>query len=294
MTLSSTRSAFSALFGLFELIISSAAAASERIAVDAEGEGSALVVIPGLTSSPDIFRPFAEHVGEHQVHWVTLAGFDGVPAPDNLDAFTRPAADALGRYIVDNDLRDVRLVGHSMGGVIALMLAHDYPNRIDHVLIIDSVPYLAGLLRQGTTPENAAAGQLAMREQFAGMPRDAFLGMMRQGLPVQATSAESQAVVWDDIEASDQQAVAVAISEIYSGDFRAMLGQITSRVTVLIPHNAYVGTDADSLRARYADQYSSLARVSFRIIEDSRHFIMLDQPDAFADALQHFVQGDDQ
>ena len=279
---------------LFATLLSSAALASDRIVVDVIGEGDAVLFIPGLTSSPDVFTPFTKTLDGVHVHHVTLAGFGGVPAPDNLDAFTRPAADALAAYIESHDLTDVRLVGHSMGGIVALLVAADIPERIDSILIIDSVPFLAGLMQPGAEPEAMSERREAMRAQFDTATREEFLGMMRQGLPIQATSPESQAIVWADIERADQVAVAIAASEIFATDFRPVLDDVEAPVTVVVPHNPFTGMTAEFMADRYRGQYDSLDSVDIRIVDNSRHFIMLDQPEIFAAELNRFLTEDDQ
>ena len=41
---------------------------------------------------------------------------------------------------------------------------------------------------------------------------------------------------------------------------------------------------------RYSTLYAGLENVEFKIVENSRHFIMLDQPEAFAHELDVFVK----
>lgn len=262
-----------------------------RFEVETIGQGRPVVFVPGLTSSGEVFRPFVAGLEARESHLVTLAGFAGVPAPQDLSAFTSPAAESLAAYIEAEGMNDVVLVGHSMGGVISLMVARALPGRVEAVLIVDSVPFLAGLQNPAADPQSVAARRDAVRTQFETMGSDAYLAMMRQGLPVQATSQEAQQQVWRGIERSDQQAVAVAASEIFNTDYRGVLEGVEARVRVLVPHNAFTPVPAGQLAGRYRAQYEALDRFDLRVIEDSRHFIMLDQPSAFAAALSDFLEG---
>ena len=63
-----------------------------------------------------------------------------------------------------------------------------------------------------------------------------------------------------------------------------MLAKVSAPVTVLAAWSDGAPLSSDQLRAVYEDQYAGLADVDIRIIANSRHVIMLDQPDAFADA----------
>ena len=264
---------------------------ADRIVVEVEGEGTPVLIIPGLTSSPEVFKSALTHHPHTSIHWITLAGFAGVPAPTDLDEFVTPAANAIVDYIKKNDLKQIKLVGHSMGGVLSLMIAAQLPERVDSILIIDSVPFLAALFQPGADPELVKNNKATMRAQISNMSNTAFIAMMRQGLPRQATSPAAQARVWADIERADQQAVAVATSELFTTDYRPILKNIDAELSVIIPHNAYIGVTPEQLRDRYKDQYNGIENAEFHVIENSRHFIMLDQPEALSAAFNAFMEG---
>ena len=286
---------FAIVFGLFIGTAGSPASAeweSDRVFFNLEGAGRPVIVIPGLTSSPDVFKePLTElNAPDRAFHWATLAGFAGTSAPQDLTAYIQPAANELARYISDQNLHDVALIGHSMGGVISLLVAARETDRIDRILIVDAVPFLPGLLQVNANAEEAATGRAPMLAEFNALSDDQFAMRMRQGLPFQATSREAQAIVWADIERSDRHAIAIAMSEIFSTDYGYALPKITAKTTVLTPHNEYSPGSPESLLARYKTLYKGLADVELRAIENSRHFIMLDQPEVFAQEVERFLQ----
>ena len=264
-----------------------------RYALEVEGAGDVTYFIPGLTSSPRHFAAALESPLAGEARWITLAGFAGLPPAEPTESFVEAAVDAIANDIVAEDLRGIQIVGHSLGGVMALLLAERLPDRIDAVLIVDSVPFLPALFQPGITEAMAKSQADATRNQMSNMPREAFLGMMRQGLQRQATTLESQAEVFKDIEASDQTSIAVAMSDLMATDYSPRLKNISVPVTVLIPHNQFIGVEPDALRERYKALYAGLETGQFDIIEDSRHFIMLDQPAAFEAALKSFLEAND-
>lgn len=264
---------------------------SDRFVVETSGEGRPVVFIPGLTSSGAIFRDAGDQLINTQNHYVTLAGFGGQPAPENLEAFTGPAAEAIAGYIEAEDLNDITLVGHSMGGVISLMIAADLSHRVETILILDSVPFLAALGDPDADPDLVAQQRPLIEAQFGAMNEEQYLAMMRQGLPVQATSQEAQVRVWIDVAASDQTAVAVAAAEIFSGDFRPILPDVSASVTVMVPYNAYAQLSEEVWLERYETLYDGIDDLDMRLVNDSRHFIMLDQPEIFFDTLNALVGG---
>lgn len=267
------------------------AVASDRLTVERAGapDGPAVVFVPGLGTPSEVFEPFAAALQDADAHLVTLAGFGGAPAPEALDPFLGPAADALVEHLNAAGVSDAVLVGHSLGGQVALMAAGRAPDRVAHVLLIDSAPFFAGLMQPGADPAAVTARRDAMAAQMAAMPREAFLAMIRQGLPIQAQAPEHQARVMGWVEASDQRAVAVASAEIFAGDLRSHLDAVRAPVTLVYPQTP--GFDPAEIARRYAAQYERLERFDMRPVADSRHFVMLDQPERFAEELERVLNG---
>jgi len=95
--------------------------------------------IPGL----------AEH---HQVWAVDLKGHGSSPAPPDGRYSPHDHAEAVHRLIVREDLRALTLVGHSMGGGIALLLALRLlsEGRLERLILVSSAAYpqpLPGFIR---------------------------------------------------------------------------------------------------------------------------------------------------
>ena len=267
---------------------------ANRFQVETTGKGRNMMIIPGLASSPDVFKGVlgdAVKTG-NTIHWITLGGFDGAPTPEPLSPFVQPAADALTGYVRENKFQKVALIGHSMGCVLSLLIAAQHPDAIDRILIIDSVPFLAALMQPGVSTEQMSARRIPMQAQFDAMSDEQFIAVMRQGLPIQATSAEAQAQVFAGAQRSDRRAIAVAMSEVFTTDYRSLLPQIKAKVTVLVPHNSFSPGTSEQILERYRALYEGLENVEFKLVENSRHFIMLDQPQAFREAVDQFLQGD--
>ena len=255
--------------------------------------GRPVVFIPGLGSPGAVWDAAAASiVDSHDLHIVTLAGFAGLSAVDPIAPYVELAVGALADYLDEEGLQDAVLVGHSIGGQIALQLAAARPDAVGRVLVVDSAPFYAALFDPTVTPEAAAQYGAALRMRMAGMPREQYLGFAHQGIALQSITESGQKQVMGYMEASDQAAVAQAMGEVAGSDFRPILAKVGARVTVLAAWSDGAPYSSDQLRAIYEGQYAGLADVDVRIIVDSRHFIMLDRPDAFADALGGMLTGD--
>jgi N-formylmaleamate deformylase len=87
--------------------------------VEVSGSGRPVIFIPGLACSGSVWDSTVGHLnGRVQSHVVTFAGFAGVP-PVAQPSLTNVYAE-LVRYIVDNALESPVIIGHSLGGAMAL------------------------------------------------------------------------------------------------------------------------------------------------------------------------------
>lgn len=268
------------------LAVAAGAYGQDRLTVVRTGDpsGPPVVFIPGLATPGEVFDQAAASLPQADAHLVTLAGFAGVPAPDSVDPFIEPAAAALASYLEEHNITGALLVGHSLGGQVALIAVGQAPERTAGVLLVDSAPFFAGLMQPGADPATVTARREGMIERMSGMDREAFLAMMGQGLPAQAAGEAAQARIHEWVEASDQAAIAVASSEIFAGDLRGHLDAVEAPVTLVYPHGGMM--NPDEVARRYRAQYERLERFEMRPVADSRHFVMLDQPGRFAEELR--------
>lgn len=129
--------------------------------VTRSGHGRPVLFLPGLVTSGEVWKGVVDKLEPGiEAHMFTLAGFAGVPPVDGPFVETRLAA--IETYMKDRNIRDAVVIGHSLGGFLAMKLAIAEPDRIAKVVVIDSAPFLAGLMM------NAQAEPIAA--QFSGLP----------------------------------------------------------------------------------------------------------------------------
>ncbi|MGY6662227.1 MAG: alpha/beta fold hydrolase [Glycocaulis sp.] len=270
-----------------------AASAQDRFVVERHGDAGAQTVlfVPGLASSGQTWDGAVGDLGENaDIHVFTLAGFAGVPAVETgSDGFIASAAGAISDYIAQGGYSDVVLVGHSLGGQVALQVAARSSDAVSAVMVVDSVPFYARLFNPAATPEQAAASGEMFAAQMSNLPREQFLAMMGQGLPVQSLDTGFHATLTDWFAASDQETVALAFGEVSGSDFSPVLEEIDVPVLILAPWAPGAPVDAETLQTMYAAQYAPLENGSVEIVEGARHFLMIDQPAAFSARLARFL-----
>jgi len=100
----------------------------------AGGTGRTVVLLPGVYEPWRFLLPWARFLHERgvSVHVMPELGVNRGPIP--------AAAAALGRHLVDHDLRDVTLLAHSKGGLIGkLAMSHEDPDgRIVDMIAVNT------------------------------------------------------------------------------------------------------------------------------------------------------------
>ena len=117
-----------------------------RLYVEEQGKGAPVLLIHGFGPSTYTWRHVAPELAKtHRVIAVDLKGFGQSDKPFDSRYSVFDQAELLAQLIVDKDLRNLTLVGHSFGGGIALLLALEanerLEGRITKLVLLDSIAY---------------------------------------------------------------------------------------------------------------------------------------------------------
>lgn len=266
---------------------------SDRLSVEMVGHGSDVILIPGFGCSREAWRAEAERLkATHRVHLVQLAGFAGEPWTHGDRPFVQPVIDELARYVREQHLEAPAVIGHSMGGMSALMLAQQHPELVGRVMTVDSLPFFSALFGPTATVETArpfadqaAAGMLAA-------DTEAFRAGQAAGAAGYTRDPATQAKIVEWSLAGDRRAMAAAIREVMTTDLRPGLAVMTTPVWAPYASDADGGAPADAADAIWTREYAGLPGVRLIRVDGSRHFIMADQPARFAQIVDQFLAAD--
>ena len=254
------------------------------------GKGQPMLLIPGLTCPGAVWdETVAHYQRQYQCHIVSLAGFGGAaPAATLADPLLPAVRDQLLAYIATQKLTRPTIVGHSLGGFLALALSAARPEAIGPLVIVDSLPFLAAIQNPAATVETAKPQAAQMRQQMAHNPLPAAARRQMVAGMVTDTARQRQVARWG--AASDAPTAAQAMYDMYTLDLRADVARIQQPVLVLGSWAAYApyGSTKESTRAIFVQQYAKLPQVRIEMSEAGRHFLMYDdtawflaQADAF-------------
>lgn len=279
------------LSGLAILAVAAAPALAEptRFSVTVTGEGADVILVPGLGSSADVWTQTVEQLAPaHRVHLVQVSGFAGAEAGGNADGPVLPGlVEELAAYA--ETLDKPAIIGHSMGGLAAVELAAAHPDAVSRVMVVDSLPFY-GLMFSAQATVAAIAPQAAgLRDQLLAMDKATYDRGQDQSLNIMAKSPEALAKVKAWSVASDKSVVARALYDVMTTDARPRLSAITKPVTVVYAYDPQMGRTGAAVTAMYIDAYAGVEKSELKRIDGGYHFIMLDQPAAFAEAVTAFL-----
>ena len=159
--------------------------------------------------------------GHYRVHRVQIAGFGGEPARGNARGpVLAPVVEELHAYIAANHLRRPMVAGHSVGGLMTLMLARA-PSR-GRLAGADrrALPFYAMLFGPDATPASVEPQVAALRDSIAAMGDDVWRVQQAAAAARLASTTEGRERLLADSMASDRGVVARALYEDAVTDMR--------------------------------------------------------------------------
>jgi esterase len=103
------------------------------------GKGDPILILHGLFGNSDNWLPIARRLADdHLIYLADMRNHGKSPVDPvfTLDAMVEDVYE----FINDLGLRTISLIGHSMGGMVAMNFAMEYAHRVDRMAIIDIAP----------------------------------------------------------------------------------------------------------------------------------------------------------
>lgn len=250
-----------------------------------------LVLIPGLASSKAVWDGEVKLLGpSYRLHVLQVAGFAGAPVAGNASMPMLPGIVAeLHSYITAQKMHPV-VIGHSLGGLLGLMLANQHPEDVSKLVIVDSLPFYAVVFNPAATVEVVRPMAEKMKEQMIGESAEQFAATAQQTGSYMVNNADAQKLVAAAALASDRTVMANAMAEDMTTDLRGNVASIQTPTLMLYPYDAAAQPDPAKIDDVYQTAYKPMLNAKLVRIDGSRHFIMYDQPAKLNDAIMAFLK----
>ena len=247
------------------------------------GKGKqAILFIPGFASSGEVWNETkTAFEKDFTCYTLTMAGFaDAKPYPS--PSFENWKA-GIATYIKTNKIEKPIVIGHSMGGGLALALAADYPDLIGKIVVVDALPCLAALSNVSfKSKENNDCSPMVA--QMTAMNETQFYEMQKQAMPRLLQDASKLEMVVDWSVKSDRKTFAQMYCDFFNTDLRERISTVKCPSLILLESNFI------NLKPAIEEQYKNLKTANFQYANKGLHFIMYDDKDWYLVQLNNFIK----
>ncbi len=250
------------------------------IIISGQGEQS-IIFIPGFASSGEVWdQTKSMYEKDFTCYTLTMAGFAGVkPQPEAT--FTN-WENSIARYIKENNIEKPILIGHSMGGGLALAIASDYPELIGKIIVVDALPSLAALMNPTFKVEEKIDCS-AMVNQMSSATDEQFYQMQKMSIPRLLADNSKQELVVDWSVKSDRKTLAEIYCDFSNTDLREKIKTIDCPTLVLL--QGYF----KNVKSAIEEQYKNLRNANLQYSNKGLHFIMYDDREWYLNQLHDFI-----
>lgn len=271
-------------FTIFLLFFITIGYSQKAIHVTKTGTGNPVIFLPGFTSPGSVWDETIQNINtKHEYHVVSYAGFNGLASIGT--PWYESIRNQLIEYIKQENLENITVIGHSMGGNLAVEIAAGLPDRVKSLMLVESIPCMRELMMPGV-PASSLQYDSPYNNQVLNMPKDDF-AQMASGMSQNMTFNQGKAKLLTDwTTQADRKTYVYGYTDLLKLDLRDQLSSIKARTIIL----GASFPDKNLLLTNYEKQYANLKEKKIVMADNSKHFIMFDQPIWFYNQVNDFIK----
>lgn len=256
------------------------------------GSGKPIILIPGMMSSGKVWESVIGHFEDNaELHILSVAGFDGVNPVAN------PSLHRLKNEILDyidrKNLSRPVLVGHSMGGLTAMLIASHQPEQVGTIVSIDGLPFIGPVFTgsNGANVEDLRPQAEQMKAYFSSLSPEQLEQQTQMGILRHTTDIAGQNLVIQMASRSDPKTSAALMFDTMTTDIRKQISKISQPLLLIGAFGAMPDNQAKaSAQKTYQQQLETAQNARLIVHNESRHFVMLDAPDWLNEQLEKALE----
>ncbi len=260
--------------------------------VEKTGDGPAMILIPGLYCSGEVWKEtVARYKDRYTCYSLTLPGFAG-RAPIRADTLLTAISREIVRFIEENKLKKPLLIGHSLGGWVALNVAMVNPSQIGGIVCVSSAPFLPGLaMGDKVTLDSARKIGIMIKGYMAAQTPEQIRAAQQYTLPTMIRDSGRIREVMEMAVRCDAATQGEVMAELFGIDLRPDMNKVKCPVLVLGDWASYkdYGATRENVLVKYRQQFAAAGHVTIAISDTAKHFIMFDEPTWFFSEVDKFL-----
>lgn len=233
-----------------------------------EGDGDDVLFLHGWGCDGTIFKSLAPRLFGFRLTFVDLWGFGKTPMPDDFKSVgmsVEDYADGIADFVLENDFKNLTVVGHSFGGRVAVVLAAKYPRLLKKLVLVDA----AGL----------------RKKSLIRLLKVARYKLLKRRAKKSDKAKEKLALCGSD----DYRALTKELRQTFFRTINEPLDKYARRICV--PTLLVYGEKDKDTPLWIAKRYRRLIKNSGIVtVKECGHFVFLEKPDFFTAVLKSFLE----
>lgn len=256
----------------------------KSIEVTEVGKGTPVILLPGFGCPGSVWNEVVAQLSKtHECHVVTYAGFGGVQPIDSL--WLPTVEKGIEDYLIAKKLKNVTIIGHSLGGTFGLMLCQSQKERIKQLIIVDMLPCIGLMMIPNFKPEYVTYDN-PYNKQLMAMDTAAFRTMQKQMVANMCSNKSHQDQIVEWMMKADRKTYVYGYTDLMKVDLREALKNIEQPV-LIIAAGKY--PSKEQILKIYNEQYLNLKNKTIKFVDNSAHFVMYDQPEVLMNELNRLL-----
>jgi pimeloyl-ACP methyl ester carboxylesterase len=245
------------------------------------GQGSPVVLLHGWLGSWAAWQKTMEGLGRHfRTYGLDFWGF-GESGKKRESYAVADFVELVDQFMERLGIASAPIVGHSMGGTVGLSVAMRFPQRVQKVVVVGS-PLVGSSLNIFLR----LAGYRPIAFAVYNVPPLLRLGIRAFSPFIAKGHREWYAMQERDLSRTSLESFLLSIASLRRTDLRPSLGRLK------IPVMGVYGIGDNIVDPRQHKVLADCVRhARVEVMQGSRHFPMLDEPDRFNGLLKSFLDG---
>lgn len=248
---------------------------NEHLEANDERSGRTLLWIHGLGESSLCFREIVRHPGLAGMRhlYPDMPGYGKTPWSEQPLSFSA-VVDSLAGYLEVLTKEPVIVVGHSLGGVLGLLLAERRPDLVCGLVDVDGNKSAEDCVYSGKA--SATESEIFYRDIFPAMLDDIY----REGISDPALRG-----YYTSLRLCDARTFHLHGMALFELSRKRLLAE---RLAALQMPKLYIGGSPGGVSAGSLEMLKAVD-IPLRLVEPSGHWPFIDRPDDFAEILESFI-----
>jgi len=263
-------------------------AETKPFTIETVGQGKPILYLPGFATSGSIWKETVENLNLGRKSYLfSYAGFNG-NEPIEMPWYSN-IKNSIIKYIKDNNMSDIIIVGHSMGGNLAVDIASELPNKVSKIIIIEALPCMREVMMPNV-PAESLYYDSPYNKQMLEMDAQQFKNMATMMAANMTLKENKKEIITNWILEADRKTWVYGYTDLLKLDLRNILNKVKCKTLIL----GASFPDVKVAKENYENQYSNLTNKTIIMASNSKHFLMFDQPEWLYKTVNDFLVNEKQ